>query len=650
MKTIKIKQIFLSMFMLLSLGTWGQNQWFFGSGAGLDFTNASSSNPPVFLSGNLMQAMEGCAMGFDINKKIVIYTDGRDVWWINNGVHTLITNSTNQLKSSTSSTNAATIVPINCNTYVIFTVNMRDQNDTLIAKNSLYYSIVTLNGNLMPTISNPQYLYGDASTNIIFSEKLAVYKMSNKNEYWIVVHNFSDKSNVDAKTFISFKVDSNIINTRPTAILSNVGQHHRTDFFDGVGQMKISQKGNFIAYANKNYVEIFKFNVQNGKVEARSEPSMVFRAGNNYGIEFSKDESLLYYSNLDSQANGGIYKVPLNNVSGQTRLNVNSTGSVYNYGALQFGPDDALYCGKGAAGNEKNEYILRIVNPADANPSYNLIKVINGTPSSTNRVLIGLPTIIVNQDVCNGSDTTTPVGADCNCWKPIGTKYNGLDLDKLGVITPFLIDKNNSVSIAAKQVLDVALNHVYPEYVRDSNNNLNIRFVFAMRPDLKSYLESYLRYLNGTFKCVNMIRVSYSINDVTGVTGLPNGTEITPPYNLEMYIDNNGIISYNNVAAWNSYTFTSYKLNNVTVSSLPQIGKEYKTGITIVALSRGGTNDFEDTKKCGFNWECSTVQAFYSWVPSSKKMSISTIENSNSSFYEVLDKNNKVLKTFAPKK
>lgn len=242
-----------------------------------------------------------------------------------------------------------------------------------------------------------------------------------------------------------------------------------------------------------------------------------------------------------------------------------------------------------------------------------------------------------------------PIGSDCNCWKPIGTKYNGLDLDNLGRITPFQIDKNNSTSIADRQVLDVALNHVYPEYHRDSNGQFGIKFTFAMKPELRTYLESYLRYINGTFKCVNMIRVSYSVNDVTGVTGLPNNTAVTPAFNLEMYIDNNGVITYNNGANWNSYTFNGYypspkvrdwDSQNATMPLLPQIGKEYKTGISIVALSRGGSNEFEDTKKCGFDYNCSILSAYYSWIPSSSK--------SSTPFYEIVDKNNKVIKIFSP--
>lgn len=239
-----------------------------------------------------------------------------------------------------------------------------------------------------------------------------------------------------------------------------------------------------------------------------------------------------------------------------------------------------------------------------------------------------------------------PIGSDCNCWKPLGTKYNGLDLDKLGRITPFQIDKNNSSSNADKQVLDVALNHVYPEYHRDSNGQFGIKFTFAIKPELRTYLESYLRYINNTFKCVNMIRVSYSINDVTGLIGLPNGSEVKS-HSIEMYIDNNGNITYSNRMDWNSYTFNSFNINltsplgsKTPVNLLPQIGKEYKTGITIVALSKGGTNEFEDTKKCGFNWECSVAQAFYSWVPSSS-------QKSNIPSYEIVDKDNKVIKVYS---
>lgn len=63
------------------------NYWYFGNGAGLDFSNGS----PVAITNGQLDSWESCASISDINGNLLFYTDGDTVWTRN---HTVMPNGT----------------------------------------------------------------------------------------------------------------------------------------------------------------------------------------------------------------------------------------------------------------------------------------------------------------------------------------------------------------------------------------------------------------------------------------------------------------------------------------------------------------------------------------------------------------------------
>ena len=108
--------------------------WYFGNGAGLDF----SSGNPKSVSGGKIFTLEGCAVAYDEKGEVALYTDGITVW---NKLHQEIQNGSG-LNGSRSSTQAALIVPRPevAGKYFVFTT------DEKAGKNGFCYSVVDLSG------------------------------------------------------------------------------------------------------------------------------------------------------------------------------------------------------------------------------------------------------------------------------------------------------------------------------------------------------------------------------------------------------------------------------------------------------------------------------------------------------------------------
>ena len=98
----KVLAVFFSFF-LFSPFLFSQQVWYFGNGAGLDFS--SGFVKPIH-NGKLF-TLEGCATACDEKGQLVLYTDGITVW---NKLHQEIKNGTG-LNGSPSSTQSALIVP-----------------------------------------------------------------------------------------------------------------------------------------------------------------------------------------------------------------------------------------------------------------------------------------------------------------------------------------------------------------------------------------------------------------------------------------------------------------------------------------------------------------------------------------------------------
>ncbi len=241
--------------------------WYFGNGAGLDF----SSGSPVAVTGAIF-TVEGCATISDKFGNLQFYTDGSNVW---DRTHNLMPNGTG-LFGCESSTQAALIVPnlVDTSIYYIFTTDC-DENQGLSGAN---YSIVdmSLNSGLGDVSSKNNFLFYPTT------EKLTATKCDDK--IWILFHKYNTNE------FYAYKVDSSGLNINP--VISSIGSIH-TEFWGG---MKFSPDGKMLATTlndinNKN--ELFQFDINTGIL---SNPLSLDAYGGEYSLSFSPDNSKLYFT------------------------------------------------------------------------------------------------------------------------------------------------------------------------------------------------------------------------------------------------------------------------------------------------------------------------------------------------------------------
>lgn len=305
MKTSSTLLFCLLLFFIASAQKEG-NMWFFGNNAGLDF----NSGTPVVITGSLIN-LEGCAAISDKNGKLLFYSNGVTVW---NKNHQVMLNGTD-LSAEPHSTQSCLILPLPGSTdiYYIFTTDP--------GINGCRYSIIDIrmDSNLGAVTVKNIFLFFPST------EKLTAAVHANNTDIWIIAH----LKNSD--TFYSYLLTSSGIEEDP--IISITGSLHTTTH----GYMKTSPSGKKVALAFAENVEIFDFNNLTGVL---SNSISIPTSEITYGVEFSPDESKLYFSSRSL-----IYQIDLKagselNIIDSKTLIYTSVGFL---GALQLGPDQKVY-------------------------------------------------------------------------------------------------------------------------------------------------------------------------------------------------------------------------------------------------------------------------------------------------------------------
>lgn len=333
---MKVYKLLLFLFSFYSaLGNlFAQNQnnnWFFGNKAAISFINGT----PITLSTNKMVSIEGCASISDPSTgSLLFYTNGLQVWNANN---TIMPNGSGLLAGANTSATQGTLIlayPGNKNLFYVFTVD----ETTNGGANGLTYSIVDMNensglGDIIPQQKN--ILIQNNTT-----ERIAVTKNFDETAYWLVIH---ERNN---KCFKSYEVNRSGINKSP--VVNNIGSIHSSipqANGDGtMGYMKFNHKGNKIAVAiyGSNKVEIFDFDKCSGYL---SNPISISTIDNPYGIEFSPDDTKLYFSLYSSASlKGAVYQLNLLSTNPIPELvGISSSSNNQCMGALQLAPDQKIY-------------------------------------------------------------------------------------------------------------------------------------------------------------------------------------------------------------------------------------------------------------------------------------------------------------------
>lgn len=370
--------------------------WVFGRGAGLDFR----TGPPTPTSGYAIDTFEGCACISDKFGNLIMYSDGSTVW---DSTHTA---KITGLLGDSSSTQSCIIIPNPGNKLEYYILTMDGSSNASPPYNHFNGTLVNIN-----TWSNSPLIGLPSTSGYSPAEKLTAIQHSNCKDFWVLT---VLQVGLDATT--SPRGVMNALGTLRILKVSSTGINFHSDTplefpVHEIGYLKSSPDSSKIALANgiNNNVQIIPFNSSLGVINLSGLQTITAPGsiGANrigpYGVEFSPDSQLLYFTKLQraATATANIFQVDLNNPN----LPVVSVGKFrnnrkrYAVGALQLGPDGIIYIAL-----DDEEKLGAILNPniigVNCNVTPNHIKLLKGT-----RAFLGLPNLIPNP--C--------LDIDCNC-------------------------------------------------------------------------------------------------------------------------------------------------------------------------------------------------------------------------------------------
>lgn len=299
------------------------NFWFFGNKAGLDF----SSGKPIALSNSELTTDEGCSVISDAKGNLLFYTDGISVW---NKNHELMENGTKLLGDPSSTQSSVAIAhPKLKSIFYLFTV-AATAGDAGIS-----YSIIDISRNggkgaVLDSLKNTRLLTP-------VTEKLTSVMHRNGKDVWVIAHGWKNNQ------FHAFLVTEKGVQSNP--ITTAIGTIHDGTTLNTQGYMKFNPDGSNLALAleETDVIEIFDFDNATGVV---SEPISLSTKAKSYvyGIEFSADGSIMYYS---AAGTGEIFQVNLQagspeKIQRSTTL-IGKTPKGEWIGALQLANDGKIY-------------------------------------------------------------------------------------------------------------------------------------------------------------------------------------------------------------------------------------------------------------------------------------------------------------------
>lgn len=320
--------------------------WIFGNKAWLDF----ATNPPVTQTppspGLQINTWEGCASISDTNGDLLFYTDGRTIW-DNQHVARI-----NNLSGHSSSTQSAIIVPDpgNSQQYYIFTADGWSGNNQHL-------------GCILLNISSPVWTQTNLSTHLpstnglSATEKVTAFRHKNCTDYWVVTM-------LQRAPLINDNKDG--LGIFRVILVNSMGVSFSADYplnvnINDLGYLRVSPDGTKIAFANWTNHNIYMFPIDNatGIIDTAQQREFIAptlaathprHPRHTYGVEFSPNSQLLYYSVLGTYGATGamgdafVYQIELNQPSAplQIGLHSNANGD-YSLGALQQAMDGTIY-------------------------------------------------------------------------------------------------------------------------------------------------------------------------------------------------------------------------------------------------------------------------------------------------------------------
>lgn len=317
---IKAKIILLLLSATIVTAQPETETWYFGIGAGIDFT----SGKPEMISGPL-KTNEGCSIFCNRFGKPLFFTDGQTIWNRDNEV---MQNGTG-LMGHPSSTQSAVVVEIPNNKnlyYVITALNVG-------RKQGLNYSLVDM------SLDNGRGAVVKKNINLHdrIHEKITVCATPDYKTYWLITSEYGSNN------YLAYKIDSAGIN--PIPVVSPVGSSKDSLIVNNYGYIKASPNSKYIinAHQNKHKLELSSFDYNSGKIKLIDEIELG-EGSLTYGLEFSPDSRIIYVGSIFPESK--VYQIlhpALTDVDDIEFYELGGWSDEYILGALQLGPDKKLY-------------------------------------------------------------------------------------------------------------------------------------------------------------------------------------------------------------------------------------------------------------------------------------------------------------------
>lgn len=331
-----VKTVLILAFTLLSTVVLSQNEtinWYFGQNAGLNFKDLRLS----VLNDGAMHTPAGCSSISDRNGNLIFYTNGQTVW---NKNHDIMENGEG-LAGEIENIQSTLIVPTpgdDSRYYIFYTKT--NPTTTPLLNSGFYYAQVQF---------SPQQPLGEVTTKVsrISSANTgrvtAIHDVAS-NSIKVVTFGGVGSDDPPLNTFFVFNVDSNGLNRFP--ITTTIPESDVTIFSDKAA-MKFSPDGKKIALAGAggDTIHIFDFDMTTSTVsyDFGIKAGLLFDPLYSYGVEFSQDSQILYFTGVNFGNIGFIYKYLLYDSNPINEKILVDASSSHNYGDLQLAVDGKIY-------------------------------------------------------------------------------------------------------------------------------------------------------------------------------------------------------------------------------------------------------------------------------------------------------------------
>jgi hypothetical protein len=332
----------------------GAARWHFGRGAGVGFDAQGASA----VRGGQTDQKEGCASVSDAKGRLLFYTDGRTLW---DGQHRAVP-TPRPLNGHPSSTTSALALDLTGGRYALLTLD-QGGSEPSSASRGLAIAILHAKPAALQVLS--QRAVAGNLTEKLAACPLPLDDQGRRPGYWVLAHR------AESRAFVAYRLS--LAGAILDSVVSELGAYHQSGA-GAIGQMVFSGDGRrvAVALAAPGVIEVFDFDGLSGKLSAPRRA----RLADAYGLAFSPSSEALYAASWLRQQ---VWRYSLREQGEQAGSDSLSSplvlsdtaGAVGVLGALQLGPDGAIYVARqDAPAGPGGRYLGRIARPDDFRPVY----------------------------------------------------------------------------------------------------------------------------------------------------------------------------------------------------------------------------------------------------------------------------------------